>query len=275
VLDLCAPFLLNAQHDGARRAGVGATLLFHFLNYHLFDIGIFPFLGAGASVLFLTERELESVWASMMSGLMCCRRCFEQHDEIHNKGDADVREVENIRRGGSTAARPGRHNSTTMTCSQRILTCLLCLYALIQLLLPVRHFAYHLGTNETVNWTGEGEQFGWRMMLTSKRCTGHFTVLLRDGQSVRVETDDLGFTLKQEWRVFQDPARYTWQVAHFLRGQMGEDHVAAVYAQASCSLNGGPVQPYINASVDLLKVTDDVFVRSRGRRLWLPQRLSI
>ena len=111
-------------------------------------------------------------------------------------------------------------------------------------------------------------------MLTSKRCTGHFAVMLRDGETLRVEVGELGFTQKQEWRVFQDPTRYTWQVAHFIRDQMGEGDVTAVYADASCSLNGGPMQPYINKTVDLLTVTDDNLFEKR-RQLWLPQQLSI
>ena len=55
---------------------------------------------------------------------------------------------------------------------------------------------------------------------------------------------------------------------------MGEGDVTAVYADASCSLNGGPMQPYINKTVDLLTVTDDNLFEKR-RQLWLPQQLSI
>ena len=93
---------------------------------------------------------------------------------------------------------------------------------------------------------------------------------------MQVEPNELGFTKKQEWRVFQDPARYTWQVAHFLCRQIGEEDVDSVYAEANCSLNGGPTQPYINSSVNLLGIVDDILLRRReGKRMWLPQRLSI
>merc|ERR1711871_1033073 len=102
-------------------------------------------------------------------------------------------------------------------------------------------------------------------MLTSKRCTGYFEVFLHDGQVMQVEPHELGFTNKQEWRVFQDPARYTWQGAHFLCREIGEDDVNSVYAHANCSLNGGPSQPYINSSVDLLSIADDILVGSAGK----------
>jgi hypothetical protein len=96
-------------------------------------------------------------------------------------------------------------------------TCLLFVtYFAVQLVVPLRHYAYHHGTGQTVGWTSEGELFGWRMMLTSKQCSGYFTAVTqeRGGAStkgatttreVSIALESLQLTTKQQWRAFQHP----------------------------------------------------------------------
>jgi hypothetical protein len=96
-------------------------------------------------------------------------------------------------------------------------------YFAVQFVVPLRHYAYHHGTGQTVGWTSEGELFGWRMMLTSKQCSGYFTAVTqeRGGAStkgatttreVSIALESLQLTTKQQWRAFQHPD-YTIQLA--------------------------------------------------------------
>ena len=270
ILDLCAPFLLNSGRSCARRTGLCSTILFHFLNYHLFDIGVFPFLGAGASVLFLHAGELDSLYNRVTKSMPCGQIvCGTSHKRKMRDAHAEITDT------ASTAepTRSHRQHTGKISHSQKITAALLMVHALSQIMLPLRHYAYHYGTNQTVNWTGEGEQFSWRMMLTSKACEGYFLVSMFDGRAMVVDPSELGFAMKQEWRVFQDPARYTQQVAFFISTKVGTNNVKAVHAHAKCSLNGGPVEPYINSSIDLLIAGTNA--SSTRQRLWLPQRRSV
>ena len=70
----------------------------------------------------------------------------------------------------------------------------------VQLLMPVRFLLY----NTNVNWTGHGEMFSWRMMLTSKRCTGHFELEFEDSMTILRDPSDFGLNQMQWWRMISD-----------------------------------------------------------------------
>ena len=253
---LIVPMMVWSKRS--RRVGVVLIFAFHSINACLFSIGIFPVIGICSTVLFYDDAEELPLW--MVSLVK------EKEDEENEEDSSEQRHGQSI-------------------IERRTLCCLI-LFAVVQLGLPLRHFIYHMGTDgQVVGWTGNGELFAWRMMLTSKECTGYFVVQYRNRQGeeekeeVYVET--LGLSQKQEWRAFQH-SDYTVQLARYVAStfQMQEEGgeketstrltvVHSVYVFAECELNGNHMkQKCMNSSINLL----DGNISSMKRKLWLPMR---
>ena len=138
-----------------------------------------------------------------------------------------------------------------VTLSSRYSRMLTCLYFTLQILIPLR-FLFYSSHGRHVNWTGHGEMFSWRMMLTSKRCLGHFHVLDSTGSiTIKRDPEDFGLNQMQWWRMISD-VEHVRQMAHHLRNNNEISHhdVISVNAFINCSLNGAASQPFLNTSVD-------------------------
>ena len=269
VLDLLAPVLLNLPTASnsrtnlllarGRKAAIAATLVFHFANYHLFDIGVFPFLGAASAVLFCSEDELGK-WTQVWKKI---RHLVVVEDQSAPKRIAPT---------SGTRAVEETHLSLL---HKYLVGSLLLLYVVAQLLVPLRHVVYHLNTNQTASWTGDGELFAWRMMLTSKRCQGRFRVVTDSGsgrtRTEKVGAAQFGLTSLQEWRAFQAPL-FTAQLAAFVANNSNTPTtVSAVYVDAFCALNGHPKQRYLDPSRNLLGTASSHGDTMEAKPLWLPQ----
>jgi vitamin K-dependent gamma-carboxylase len=123
-------------------------------------------------------------------------------------------------------------------------------YLALQVLIPLRHFAYP----GAVNWTEEGFRFAWRVMLIEKtgdvelrvvdRATGQrFTVSPRDELSAR----QLAIMSTQPQMIIQ----YARHVAQRFERRGYRD--VAVYADAFSSLNGRRTQRLLDPAYDLAK----------------------
>ncbi len=118
------------------------------------------------------------------------------------------------------------------------------LWLAVQVVMPLRHFAYP----GDANWTGEGFRFAWRVMLVEKTGNVEYRVI-DDGREMRVFPSD-------ELHPFQ-ARTLPWEpdmileYAHHLANEHGPR--AAVYADAWVSLNGRPAQQLIDPTVDLAK----------------------
>jgi hypothetical protein len=121
-------------------------------------------------------------------------------------------------------------------------------YLALQVLIPLRHFAYP----GAVNWTEEGFRFAWRVMLIEKtgdvelrvvdRATGQrFTVSPRDELSPR----QVAIMSTQPQMIIQ----YARHVAE--RFEQSGHRDVAVYADAFSSLNGHRTQRLLDPSYDL------------------------
>lgn len=247
-----------------RTFGAVLILTFHTINLFLFDIGVFPLLGIFSMVLFYDAEDLPA---------FCVRSCCCEESVVEGRGGEEEKEEEiNV----SIENRPALMPSV-------FTLCFLFLFGFLQLLLPLRHYFYHSGTNQIVGWTGNGEFFSWRMMLTSKECTGHFVVTFDSSDEdddrsnqMKVEVASLGLNQKQEWRAFQHPS-YTIQLARFMASSysvLGADavegeraakrRVQSIRVVAECELNGNHLrQLAMNSTKNLLD--DDSHVN-----LWLP-----
>ena len=162
------------------------------------------------------------------------------------------------------AARPGRYAVPAWT-----VACL-AVYSAIQIALPLR--AYWPGMDP--EWTNRGFNFAWRVMLIEK--AGYVEFVVRDpatGRQWPVRARDY-LTERQEKMMAQDPFMVRALARHVAadlaaRGFPGVE----VRADAFATLNGRPLQRFIDPRVDLAgpetaewllpRVTGDQEIRSK------------
>jgi hypothetical protein len=132
--------------------------------------------------------------------------------------------------------------------TSRTLIIFLLLFFTYQLLMPLRHYLY----NGDTNWTMEGYDFAWRVMLNEK--TGFVIFTLRNpdtGDSWQVYPD--AYLTNQQSRMMSFQPDMILQFAHYLedkyRGNSGVD--LEVYAQAHVAHNGRASQLLLDPDADL------------------------
>jgi hypothetical protein len=197
-----------------RVAAVVVSVFFHLFNAITFQIGIFPFLAISLCVFFFPADEVR-------------RRFFPRKPPAQE---------------GVIFSPPSR---------QRIVLAVGGVYFLLQILLPFRHNLYP----GNVNWTEEGHRMSWRMMLRTK--WGRIHYLVRNpatGETWKVDPGD-ELPRKQADRVATRPDMI-WQYAQHLGREYADKGIpnAEVYAFTEVSLNGRPLQPIVDSTVDLTKV---------------------
>lgn len=135
---------------------------------------------------------------------------------------------------------------------QTTLTWVLSIFFVVQLLLPFRHYLYP----GNVNWTEEGHQFSWRMMLRAKSGTITYNVFV-DGnpKPLRVYPQNDSIVTRHQYnRLIGDPDLMV-QFAHYLKDEYQKNGhtVNKVTALTSLSLNGKPWQRIVPIHLDLSK----------------------
>ena len=210
VLDLAiVPLLLW------RRTRLPAFCLavgFHLMNALMWRIGIFPWLMIAATTLFF-----DPDWPRRWVG-------------GRGQGTGD--------RGRGTGNRGW----------QSAIPALLVVFFAVQLLVPLRHWAYP----GNVDWTEEGSHFSWRMMLADKAAALRITVV--DPATGEVSPFDPRpfLTPKQLDKLAVDPENLR-EFAAAIKADLvrrGEGH-KEVRVFALCSLNGRKPQPLVDPSIDL------------------------
>jgi len=127
-----------------------AAALFHVCNHFWFDIGVFPFLAMGASLIFCKPD-----WPRRFTALL--RRMTGWQGAGAVEGAAA--------KPGSERAAPGTSRSENGPPPVGgLVTVGLVSWLAVQLLLPLRHWLYP----GNVDWTEEGHRFSWQMMLRDK-----------------------------------------------------------------------------------------------------------
>jgi len=166
----------------------------------------------------------------------------------------------------TTRSRPKENKkpSPRLSISYRVL---IISYFVVQILIPLRFLLHSKSSGRHVNWTGHGEMFSWRMMLTSKRCEGYLRVVRDNHIHVLHDPEDFGLSHTQWWRMISD-VEHVRQMAHYLRNQ--NDDVSSVRAFISCSLNGIPSQPFLNSDVDFSVLnTDEIYSHVLDQKFFL------
>jgi vitamin K-dependent gamma-carboxylase len=205
---LIVPLLLYKR---TRPFAAVAMLGFHLFNFLSLHIGIFPFLSLSMLFFFFPPDTVR-------------RWLFPNKPQI-----------------------PEEEFSLPNVVNKRIITYVLLPYAIIQVLLPLRH----LILPGNVQYTEEGHRLSWRMKLFQKR--GELAIYVQQQGSAtkqKVNPDDYFFKWQYARIVFHPDM--LWQAAQYIKQDYAKKGIeVAVYIDARVSVNGGPKRALVDPKVDL------------------------
>lgn len=215
VLDLTiVPGLLWRRTRWFYVVGAG---VFHLLNAQLFTIDIFPLMA-----FCLTLAFFDPSWPRTL-----------------------------VRRLGIGARPQAEQPAPPRSGIPRWLLCGLGVYLVIQAIVPLRHFAYP-GDH---NWTEEGHLFSWHLMSRVKQ--GNVVFMATDPateQNWRIDPDEYLAARQVRWMA-TDP-NLILQFAHFIGERFAAQGYGDVEVRAfsKASLNGRPMQYFVNPEIDLTQI---------------------
>jgi len=196
-----------------RLPAFAAAILFHLLNARLFQIGVFPWLMLGASLIFFPPETFRP-W----------------------------------RRRGAVAPVATAELPRALPAGRRAILASLALYAAVQVLLPLRHWLYP----GQVGWTEEGHNFSWHMKLRDKDARVVFYVRHEGAAAPRLVKPDGYLSTRQARKMSTRPdmiLQFAWYLADRERAA-GRRNIT-VHAVVRASLNGRPLQFLVDPQVDL------------------------
>lgn len=200
-------------------------LFFHLTNSWLFSIGIFPFLGIAATLLFV-----EPGWPGLVVGRL--------GRFLPGLASQSV----------PSLSRPSALSVWTFS--------FVAIYLALQLLIPLRHWLYP----GNVSWTEEGHRFAWHMKLRDKQ--GRLAIEVVDPKTGQTRPVDLNQDLTpRQLREMSTRPDMIWQYAHYLAEKFQRSGIAnpIIKANVWVSLNGRAYQPLIAPEANLLELYADPF----------------
>lgn len=214
-----------------------AVVVFHSIVGILFQIGVFPVVMIGITLLFFSDKW-HLKWQSAVSRLTGLSTLS------HSTSNSQTTDI---------------HHQTfnfqlqTSRTGRQIRNTLLITYALFQLLFPWRYLLYP----GSLFWREEGYRFSWRVMLMEKAGTATFYV--KDSESGKEGMVDNGEFLNahQEKQMAFEPDMIL-QFAHFLGDYYEEKgvHKPQVRVEAYVTLNARPSRLFIDPEVNLIQIKD-------------------
>ncbi|WP_077024422.1 HTTM domain-containing protein [Fuerstiella marisgermanici] len=214
-----------------RMAAFAIAALFHTINAVLFDIGVFPWLMIAATTLFLPPD-----WPRRAMRFGGRNQASDQRPAV------EITEP--------VAAAEKDPNTATVF--------VLLLFVVVQLLVPFRHHLYP----GNPSWTGEGDNFAWRMMLNHKRGGVAFHAV-KPGTSQRLPIDVRPMLSRFQYRRLISDPDLILQLAHRLSEGFQKDGFEnfEIHAVALVSLNGRRPQLLIDPELDLSQEQRSMFHR--------------
>ncbi len=230
---LIVPLLLWRR---TRPIAVCAAVGFHLSNAYLFHIGVFPWLGIAATTLFLEPDWPRRVWRKV--------RGITRSDPAAEAASPSEAGESNLTRVRHATDAPAHFPV------RRGVVAALAVYAIVQLLVPLRHWLYP----GSVSWTNEGHNFAWRMKLDDRRLRVRIDVVNpATGERRRVDLDQ--FLTGRQQHVMATRPDMLVQFAHHVAEHYQRAFDAAarprVYADVQMSLNGRPLKQLIDPNIDL------------------------
>jgi hypothetical protein len=228
LFDLGIGFLLSWHRT--RVVGFILAGAFHLLNSQLFQIGIFPFLMFGATLIFA-----EPGWP---------RKAMEIIRRLFGRVTAHAQ---------SPLRPPSTSHAITFADirSNAVVLAFIHVYLLTQLLIPLRHLLYP----GEVSWTEEGHRFAWHMKLRDK--AGVLRIHVTDpytNQTWEISpARDLSERQIEEMSTRPD---MVLQYVHYLAEQLSAGGRARpiIRVDQQVSLNGRSYQSLIDPIVNLAEI---------------------
>jgi vitamin K-dependent gamma-carboxylase len=197
------------------------VLIFHFTNSLVFDIEVFPWFAIVATSLFFAPD-------------------FPRRIGLWNNDSAPDIEHRAVPQGWFQL-RP----------RQKLGAVFMAVYFVIQIVMPLRHYAYP----GDVNWTAEGDLWAWRMLLVESKHKSVFTVQSKaTGAECRLDPmqfideahwDKLGYRPDMMVQFARRVADSYWQRKH---------ERVAVHIYSAVSANGDPFAALVSPETDLAGV---------------------
>ncbi len=220
LYDLTIPFLLF--YSRSRWIAYFFVIVFHLLTYWLFQIGMFPFIMIGATLIFFSK----DFHLSIISGL---RRIF------------------NIKENLKIESTPTANKTNSLIMG------VLSVFFLIQLIIPFRYLAYP----GNLYWTEQGYRFSWRVMLMEK--AGYAIFHIYDPANQRTwEINNYDFLTSNQEKMMSTQPDMILQFAHYLDAHLQEEGIKnpKITAEVYATLNGRVSQLLIDPTIDLTKIND-------------------
>ena len=191
--------------------------MFHVMNSELFTIGIFPWFMIASTTLFFS-----SSWPRTIINSLVKRPIWPIKKQDENKINTSPK-------------------------NQKLILIGLGIWAFLMIALPLRHFLIP----GNVSWTEDGHKYAWHMKLRTKRASGVFNIVAKDGsiqETINVEEYLMPW---QERKVIARPPMI-WQMAQILKKEYASEGIDVyVYADIKATLNGRRYQQFTDPNVDL------------------------
>lgn len=218
IYDLFIPFLLINQKT--RTWSYMILLFFHIMTYALFQIGMFPFIMMGLTIIFFSE-------------------------DFHKKFLSKLQSIFKIKQSDLVPAK--------VYTAPKILPYLLIAYFAVQILLPFRYLLYP----GELFWTEQGYRFSWRVMLMEKAGISFFYI--KDPKTGReAEVCNAQFLTKNQEKMMSTQPDMILQYAHYLEKEFKKQGIESpeVRVESFVTVNGSGSRPYIDKNVDLCKIKE-------------------
>lgn len=231
LYDLSIPFLLLSKRF--RTIAYLLVVVFHVMTRILFQIGMFPFVMIGATLIFFPAT-------------------------FHLKVIAVLKKILTIKRTEIVDEIPLRFPSLAIP---KILIGLLVLYMSFQIMFPFRNLLYP----DKLFWTEQGYRFSWRVMLMEKMGVCYFYVS-NPATGWKTEINNRNYLTAQQEKMMSTQPDMILQFAHYIGNVYHEKGISnpEVHVLSYVALNGRPSSLFIDPNVDLMKETD-----SFKRKKWI------
>lgn len=212
-----------------------AVIGFHLLTWHLFPIGIFPWVMVAGTALFFAPDWPRRLWRRVKGRRISGSGVAAAHDAAAVPAAAECMAAANFR----------------VSIWMRWAAAGLLLFALVQVAMPLRHYAYP----GNVRWNEEGYRFSWRVLLSEKTGFVQFRVRQATGGGRWLVGASGEYLTPLQWeRMAHQPdlilATARLIAADFERRGWGP---VEVYADVHVAFNGYPSRRLVNPTVDLAR----------------------
>lgn len=223
---------------------------FHLATAALFQIGIFPWVMILAALVFFAPNWPRRLTNTARTFATSASRASSpaQAGRAQTSGRGLVGSAEAAGGGDLAGGADPTGGGGPAPAVGRVRLALLGCLAVVQMVLPLRHYA----ADGNVRWTEEGYYLAWRVMLTEK--AGHLEYAVTDPSTGEAWTTDPGLVLT-DWQTAHAATRpgLIHATAHLIADHYRRQGVAdpEVRADAWVTMNGRPARRIIDPKADL------------------------